>query len=133
MANLEVNNPNQRLSLNKDPGTFDDPLRKVGPEATATFDSANNKSTEGAGNEALQPPTPGERDRLADVDDRKPGLRAIDDADVDDEDDDEEDDDDDEDEIDEDDEALGDEGGSERIYLAPSANRYHLSQQLRRI
>ncbi|RZU41498.1 hypothetical protein [Edaphobacter modestus] len=134
MANLEGNNPNQRSSVHKDPGTFDDTVRKVGPDVTATLDNSSSKPTEWAGSEALQSPTPGERESPADVDDRKPGLRTIDDADVDDEDDEDEDDDDDDDEDeDDDDEALGDEGGSERIYLALSANRYHLSQQPRRI
>jgi hypothetical protein len=130
MINLETNDPTQRPNLHNDTDTFDDPVRKAGPDATATFDNSVSNPTEWAGSEALVSTVPGEEDTEAGDEDFSTGRRAdaadtgIDDADRDDSvvedeedviDDDDDDDDEDDDDIDDDDEALVDEDGAKKI------------------
>jgi hypothetical protein len=129
MTNLETNDPTQRPNLHKDTDTFDDPIRKAGPDATATFDNSVSNPTEWAGSEALASTAPGDEDTEAGDEDLSTGVRAdaadtgIDDADredsvvEDDEDviDDDDDLDDEDDDIDDDDEALIDEDGAKKI------------------
>lgn len=53
MANSAIYDPSQRPNLHHDLQTFDDPIRKVGPDVTANFDNSESNPTEWAGSEAL--------------------------------------------------------------------------------
>jgi hypothetical protein len=53
MANPNTYDPTQKPSLHNNIGTFDDPIRKVGSAATASFDNSKSDPTEWAGREAL--------------------------------------------------------------------------------
>ena len=55
MPNLYPNDPTQLPTLNNDPETFDDPIRKLGADATTTFDNSRSTPTEWSGSEALDP------------------------------------------------------------------------------
>ena len=88
MPNLYPNDPTQQPTLYNDPETFDDPIRRVGADATTTFDNSRSTPTEWAGSEAL--------DIAPGIDDPSLQLRTVggeeeDVVEEDDEDDDEED------------------------------------------
>lgn len=54
MATTEKHyDPTQAASLHRDKETFDDPVRKVGPDATAGFDNSRSNPTEHASSEAM--------------------------------------------------------------------------------
>lgn len=71
MGNTEKNyDPTQAGSLHRDKETFDDPVRKVGPDATAGFDNSRSNPTERASSEAMAaaapdvPSNPSEADEI---------------------------------------------------------------------
>ena len=113
MPILSSNDPTQRPSLHNDEQTFDDPIRKVGHDATSTFDNSASNPTECAGSEALHAGTSDEETLSTRKQDTKSGVHGdaidtgIDDADLRAVDDDEESVD--EEDDDEDDEDLDDE------------------------
>ena len=89
MTQLHQNDPTQTPDLHNDQDTFDDPIRKVGPDVTQTFDNSESNPTEWAGSEALETDQDDEEDEEAfeNDDDLDLGVRAdapetgIDDAD----------------------------------------------------
>lgn len=50
--------PTQAPSLHRDKQTFDDPVRKVGADATATFDNSPSNPTERASSESMEAAAP---------------------------------------------------------------------------
>jgi hypothetical protein len=113
--------PSQAPSLHRDKKTFDDPVRKVGPDATADFDNSRSNPTERASSEALTAavPDPASNPSRADELNRRARPDAldtgIDDADRDDSVIDPDDDVLDDEEISDDDESLVDENGVKKI------------------
>lgn len=58
MGTSENYDPTQAPGLHRDKETFNDPVRKVGPDATAGFDNSRSNPTERAGSEALAAAAP---------------------------------------------------------------------------
>jgi hypothetical protein len=62
MPNLTPYDPAQKPNLHNDINTFDDPIRRVGPDIAATFDNSTSNPTEWAGSEALRTATETDED-----------------------------------------------------------------------
>jgi hypothetical protein len=76
MADPATNDPTQPMSLHRDKQTFDDPIRKVGADATAAFDNSESNPTEWAGSEALVSTAPDEDQTLTPGQELNPKVRA---------------------------------------------------------
>mgnify|MGYP001057303429 CR=1 FL=1 len=87
MPDTQPFDPTQRPNIHRDLETFDDPVRKVGPDATAVFDNSNSDPTDRAGSEALGTAGSDQQDDIPGDGDGDFGVRAdaldtgIDDAD----------------------------------------------------
>jgi len=121
MGTSGESDPTQGPSLHRDKQTFDDPVRQVGSDVTATFDNSRSNPTEWAGSEALVSTAPDEDAGLDHEEDLNRKARAdaldtgIDDADRDDSVLDTDEDVLDDDDVSDDDEALIDENGVKKI------------------
>lgn len=120
MPNLNRYDPTQTRNQHPEVNAFDDPIRKVGPDESATFDDFESDPTEWAGSETLQNVIdPG---RQAEARNPNPEVYAdvmdtgVDDLGDEEDEADEEDFDGEDDDIEETDERLIDENGSKKIH-----------------